>query len=70
MTKAENKARNLIANLTTEKLIEQFELTELVSDENISTVRGWLMDELEKRNTEAFDKWIEAYTESPREFYL
>ena len=70
MTKAESKARNLIANLTTEKLIEQFELTELVSDENISTVRGWLMDELEKRNPEAFDKWIEAYTESPREFYL
>lgn len=28
------------------------------------------MDELEKRDSVAFDKWIDAYTDSPREFFL
>lgn len=70
MNKSEEKARNMIAALTTEKIVEQFELTDEIEDENISIVRGWLMDELEKRNPEAFEKWIDAYTESPREYFI
>lgn len=70
MSKAEQKARKMIEGLSLEKIIEQFEMTELIDTEEISIVRGWYMDELEKRNPEAFDKWIDAYTESPREFYL
>ena len=31
-----------LANMTTEKLIELFELTTNMNDENIPTVRGWL----------------------------
>lgn len=46
-----------LANMTTEKLIEMFELTTNMNDENIPTVRGWLMDEIEKRNPDGFDKF-------------
>lgn len=70
MSKAEEIARALVAAQSMERLIEQFELTEKSNDENIDIVRGWYMDELEKRNPEAFWKWIDAYTESPREFFL
>lgn len=69
MANAEMKARRMIALQTTEKLIEQFELSELSDDEAIYTVRGWLMDELEKRNPEAFDRWIDSLTPSPRPFF-
>ena len=69
MTPAEKKARELIATRTTEEIIDQFELTELIDDEDISTVRGWYMDELAKRNPAAFDAWIEAFTDSPRQFF-
>ena len=49
-----------LANMTTEKLIEMFELTTNMNDENIPTVRGWLMDEIEKRNPDGFDKWLDS----------
>lgn len=68
--KAEIKARKLVAGRTTEQLITDFELTEKSKDPYIYIVRGWLMDELEKRDAAAFEKWIDAYIESPREFYL
>ena len=70
MTTAEMKARQMISKRTTEQLVNDFELTDNINDVNISSVRGWIMDELEKRDSEAFDKWIDAYTDSPREFFL
>lgn len=70
MSRSEEIARAAVASLTTEEIIKQFELTELANAPEISIVRGWYMDELEKRNPEAFDKWLDAYTESPREFFL
>lgn len=69
MTVAETKARNLIAGQSTTDLIAQFELTDISTDPHIYMVRGWLMDELEKRNPEAFDKWIDSEEESPRKFF-
>ena len=60
MTAPEIRARKIIAKLTLEKLLDQWELTATTKDENIYIVRGWLMDELEKRNSEAFDKWIDS----------
>ena len=54
------KIANLFAQLSTEKLIESWELTDTNNDPNISTVRGWLMDEMERRNPEAFNTWMEA----------
>ena len=49
-----------LKSMTTEKLCELFEQTENMSDENIPTVRGWLMDEIEMRNPEGFNKWLDS----------
>ena len=63
MTAAEQKARELISKQPLEELLTQWELTSIVTDEHIPTVRGWLMDELQKRNPEAFDKWLDSDSE-------
>lgn len=66
---ATEKAQALLSKQSTKDLIAQFELTETVNDSNVYIVRGWIMDELEKRNPEAFDKWIDSEEESPRKFF-
>lgn len=48
-----------IKNSSTAKLIDLFTLADSWEDENIPTVRGWIMDELEARDPEAFDAWLE-----------
>lgn len=60
MTALEKRAKNLIAGLTTSQLLEQWESTSDIADPNIPTVRGWLMDELEKRFPEQFDAWMDS----------
>jgi len=50
----------LLKSMSLEKLVESFELTSNMNDENIPTVRGWLMEEIEKRNPEGFDKWLDS----------
>ena len=70
MSRSEEIARAAVASLSTEEIVKQFEMTELLNAPETSIVRGWYMDELEKRNPEAFDKWLDTYTESPREFFL
>ena len=69
MTNAEMKARKKIKALKTKDIIIQFELTERMNNAHIPTVRGWLMDELEKRDPKAFDAWMDSDDESPRRFY-
>lgn len=69
MTNAEARARKMIAGLSTKTIVEQFELTETMNEPHIPTVRGWYMDELEKRNPEAFDKWMDSEEDSPRKFF-
>lgn len=63
MTKAEERARRMIAGLSTERLLEQWELTTDNNDENIYTIRGWLMDEIERRYPETFEKWLDEDAE-------
>lgn len=60
---AETKARELLENATTNELLIQWELTSQIDNENIPTVRGWLMDELEKRNPKGFNKWLDESAE-------
>ena len=60
MTAAEQKAREMIGNLTLAELLDEWELTSKIDNPEIYTVRGWLMDELEIRNPEAFDKWLDS----------
>ena len=61
MTKnAEKNARTMLSRLSTEQLIKEFDMTEDIPITlELSMVRGWIMDELEKRNPEAFDKWLD-----------
>ena len=59
MTAPEKRARNLAGSLTTAQLLNQFELTSDMDGEHVSTVRGWLMDEIEKRYPVAFNKWLD-----------
>ena len=51
---------DILHNMTMEQLVEQFEATERINDRNISIVRGWLMDEIENRNPEGFDAWLDS----------
>lgn len=70
-TPAELKAKKMIASLSTKELVEQFEITENVPMEPaVPVLRGWLMDELQKRDAQAFDKWVDSWEDSPRKFYL
>jgi hypothetical protein len=67
---SEAKARAAVAKRTTYELIADFEETNNKPiDEYLPIVRGWLMDELEKRDRAAFDNWLESNEASPRKFY-
>jgi len=63
MTPQEKKARTLISTLEMGQLLDAWELTAQVNDVYIPTVRGWLMDEFEKRNQAAFNAWLESEEE-------
>lgn len=67
---AELKARRIISLLSLEQIIDQFEITETLDDPDIPTVRGWLMDELQKRDRDAFDRWLSDFADSPRPYFL
>ena len=71
MTQAEAKARALIAKRTTSALVADFEITNRMPISlELTMSRGWIMDELEKRSSAAFEAWIDSDEESPRKFYL
>lgn len=75
MTKnAEKNARAMLSRLSIEQLIKEFDMTEDIPVSlELSMVRGWIMDELEKRNPEAFDKWLDLDypdNESLKKLYL
>ena len=48
---------------STAQLLDLWELTTSNPNEYIPVVRGWLMDELESRHPEAFDKWLDGDAE-------
>ena len=56
MTMTEMK--EMLENATLDDLLDEWELTSKINDPAIPTVRGWLMDELEKRNPEGFNAWL------------
>ena len=45
---------------STAQLLDLWELTTNNPNEYIPVVRVWLMDELESRYPEAFDKWLDG----------
>lgn len=75
MTKnAEKNARAMLSRLSIEQLIKEFDMTEDIPISlELSMVRGWIMDELENRNPEAFEKWLDLDypdNESLKKLYL
>jgi len=53
------------------QLLEMWELTECMKYSlELATVRGWLMDELEARDPEGFDRWMcsEDLNADPKDF--
>ena len=58
MTPSE-KAATILKARNTKDLIDDFVFTSKLNNSNVPTVRGWIMDELERRNPEAFAKWID-----------
>jgi hypothetical protein len=66
------KVRALMASRSMEDLVKDFEVTEEMQIScELAEVRGWIMDELERRDEEAFWRWIdEGYSESPRKYFL
>lgn len=57
--KKKNFEIKCLEKISTGKLVELFCLTTDMNDEYIPTVRGWIMDEIEKRNPEGFEKWLD-----------
>ena len=54
------KAAAVTKSMTTRQLIETFILTGAINSPDIPTVRGWIMDELERRDAKAFDAWLDG----------
>lgn len=64
--------RARIAGRSTEQLCYDFAATESldITDPAVPMVRGWLMDELEQRDADAFDAWVFSGDEVlPHRFY-
>lgn len=58
MTPAE-KASQMLRTRPTGSLISEFIMTGVLNDPHIPTVRGWYMDELKRRDPEAYDAWLD-----------
>lgn len=55
--------------MNTNELIALFVQTGSINDKHISTVRGWIMAELEARNPEAFDAWLDSDEPNDEDLY-
>ena len=73
----ELRARQIVASRSTASLCEIFEALDDPKSPKFleeSTVRGWIMDELEKRDPEAFEAWLDCtdplYGNRPSAFFL
>lgn len=67
MTWQERQGRKMCEVRSTKQLITDFINTGYMDNENVPTVRGWIMDELKKRNPEAYDAWLDDETAEDRD---
>lgn len=58
MTNIEMRAKEMLKGMTIKSLLDQWELTSVIINKDIPTVRGWLMDEIENRYPNEFDAWL------------
>lgn len=66
----ENQAKEMLQDMTIKGIIDAFDAMIGVTIAESATVRGWLMDELERRNPEKFEQFLDSSEESPRSFFL
>lgn len=65
------KITALFAKLDMVQLIEAFEATDTRTDAEVPTVRGWMMDEMERRDPSAFEAWLSGDPMKPaREYFF
>lgn len=61
----------ILENATLAELLDELELTSGIRTEEVAMVRGWIMDEIERRVPEAFTKWIDDMAEdSELKYYI
>ena len=62
----------MVRAMTTDQLCAVWAATEgtITHDPHLAIVRGWIMDELERRDPIAFDRWIDSYNDLPSIHYL
>jgi len=79
VTELKNKAQKIVKAQSLEILVESFEMTNekmeaARGNDNeylaIAETREWIMNELETRNPEAFEKWVDGNEDSPRKFFI
>lgn len=59
MTK-QKTAQAMLATRTMSELLTCWALTEVAEmTPELPTVRGWIMDELQRRDPEAYDRWMD-----------
>lgn len=59
MKNPECMAQETLKNFSLGKLLELWELTTALNGPQVPTVRGWLMDEISRRNPDGFDAWLD-----------
>lgn len=63
MTKAqiETKKKAILRKSTMQQLLQMWEISEIIEmTESVAMVRGWIMDELKRRDPEAYDRWMDS----------
>ena len=58
MTWQERQGRTMCSVRSTKQLIVDFINTGYMNAPQVPTIRGWIMDELEKRDPVAYDEWL------------
>ena len=62
-------AKTRVARLSTKQLLEIRREVRGRTPE-VAQVRGWILDELESRNKQAFNAWLDSSEPHPDEFFL
>lgn len=63
------KAAAFLRNRPLKSLISEFIMTGVMNDPHIPTVRGWYMDELKRRDPEAYDAWLDQDNSTDESLY-
>lgn len=59
MNSTNTRTPEQVRNMSTAQLLDVWDLTGTVPGREIAAVRGWIMDELERRNPDGFTAWLD-----------